>query len=627
MRNLSLPISMLVLMAAMFVVPTSARTIRDHRDPSRGGGSYLMEGPPVFELKLTFDVGQTRVCETRNATPGADPVLHILRGANPKGLGGQVAMDDDSAGDLNARVRLHAPAGGTFLLVLRAAGARATGKADLWCDGRLVLRNVPVGGAFKRLVQLRAGERLQTVTLPAGPLEHFLYFLDDQGNMQRRISSGADDSVIFSAATTPAVTAMVASNWLNATGNLRLVRNDAPLPGHDSDGDGLGNELERAIGTCSNLQEVVGNWECSRSFDARDTDGDGLPDGVELLGDLAAQPFQHLPRWGANPLHKDLFLEVDYGMRNPQDTPERLSPESARAMAATYGDPEASPILRLRNAQALNNPDGQAGISLHFDNGITPADSAPATDFALYGNWGGHDVASAVKVNGEWARANPTVVRQTMMNPRRHPYFHYALGDPTRGGQAGILVTSLNLPLLHAPTASHELGHTLGLHHYGPIGVELKVGDETIEANCKPNYPSIMSYAFTGAQGVAFSDGYGRAANNNGNMPERKAVAAPASAQGKRYLEQLRDIFGFGVDMVDGSVDWNRDGVISETPVRAYVNENGSGCEFTRFNAVKSPGLSNGAVSLARLGNRTFLAYVDERDRRLRMSRRDDPLH
>lgn len=613
-------------MAILLVAPTSARTIRDHRDPSRGGGSHLMAGPPVFELKLIFSAGQTRSCETRNATPGADPVLHLLRGANPNGLAGQVGMDDDSAGNLNARVSLRSTQGGTYLLVMRAAGPGATGKAELWCDGRVVLRNVPVGGAFKRMEQLRAGERLQTVTLPGGPLDHFLYLLDDQGNMLRRMSSGATDSVVFTATPSAVVNAMVASTWINATGNIRLVRNDAPLAGHDSDGDGLGNELERAIGTCSNRNEVIGNWECSRSFDPRDTDGDGLPDGIELLGDLAAEPFQHLPRWGANPLHKDLFLEVDYGMRSPNDTPRRLSPENARAMAAIYGDPETSPLLRLRSAQALNNPDGQAGISLHFDNGATPADTAPALDFALYGNWGGHDVAAAVKSGNEWTRADPAAVRQTMMHPRRRPYFHYALGDPTSGGQAGVLVTSLNLPLLSAATASHELGHTLGLEHYGPTGVELKIGNETIEANCKPNYPSIMSYAYNGRSGIAFSDGYGRAANNNVNMPERKAVAAPTSAQGRRYLEQLRDIFGFGVNLADGSVDWNRDGVISETPIRAYVNENGSGCEFTRFNAVKSAGLSDGAVSLARLGNRTFLAYIDERDRRLHVSRTDDPL-
>jgi hypothetical protein len=108
---------------------------------------------------------------------------------------------------------------------------------------------------------------------------------------------------------------MIGEGFPDQTRPVRLVRNDRALAGHDPDGDALGSELEKQIGTCSTTREVVGNWDCSRSVDARDTDGDGLQDGVELLGSLTGAPYQLLPRWGANPLHKDIFIEVDSMLR------------------------------------------------------------------------------------------------------------------------------------------------------------------------------------------------------------------------------------------------------------------------------------------------------------------------
>ncbi len=620
-------IAAMSIMASVLMVTASARNIRDHRNSSRAGSAYDMSGSPVIEIPLTFGVLRVLQCETRNATAGADPVLHLLRGADPNGAVTQVAMDDDSAGNLNSRLRFQSGESGRYLLVMRAARSSATGKADLWCDGVKLRSQAPVGGSFKRLEQLRAGERLQTVTLPRGPQGHRLYLLDDEGNLLYRQTSGAADSATIDASSPSMLYAMVGAADSEATGLIRLVRNDAPLSGHDSDGDGLGDELEQFIGTCSKRQQVLGNWECSRSADMRDTDGDGLSDKVEYLGDVAAAPYQHLPRWGANPLHKDLFLEVDYGKRNPDDPTVMLSPDNARIMAAIYGDTETSPLLRLRNAQSLNNPDGQSGIALHFDSGVTPAADAPTTDFVLYGDWGGHNDVAAVRNGTGWKRADPDAARQSMMESRRRPYFHYALGDPEGGGQAPVLVPYLNLPLFSGPTAAHELGHTLGLEHYGPHGVEVEIGDKKIEANCKPNYPSIISYAFNGHEDISFSGGFGRPVINNVNLKEWHAVSSPAGEQGRRYLEQLRDVFGFGVDIQEGSVDWNRDGVISQTPVRAYANDNGSGCEFTRFNKIIAPGLTDGALSLARLGTRTFLAYIDERDRRLHVSHTDDTMN
>ena len=111
--------------------------------------------------------------------------------------------------------------------------------------------------------------------------------------------------------------------------------------------------------------------------------------------------------------------------------------------------------------------------------------------------------------------------------------------------------------------------------------------------------------------------GYGRAALNNVNLNEKAAVLAPASGPGEKYLTDLRDVFGFNVDIAAGSVDWNRDGVFSDGVTRAYANDNRSGCEFTRANSMPTGGLTDGVPALSRLGDMTAIFYGDERDRRL----------
>ena len=42
-----------------------------------------------------------------------------------------------------------------------------------------------------------------------------------------------------------------------------------------------------------------------------DTDGDGLSDANEARGVRGTGTHQPLPLWGANPRHKDLFIEAD----------------------------------------------------------------------------------------------------------------------------------------------------------------------------------------------------------------------------------------------------------------------------------------------------------------------------
>ena len=59
----------------------------------------------------------------------------------------------------------------------------------------------------------------------------------------------------------------------------------------------------------------------------RDTDADGLSDGVEVMGRRDAQPHQPLVLWGANRRHKDMFVEVDYQRRAVAEAGKKMRPE------------------------------------------------------------------------------------------------------------------------------------------------------------------------------------------------------------------------------------------------------------------------------------------------------------
>lgn len=128
MRNFVQAICIAAAACLVGTDPAGAVNIRDHRSPSRGPGAYTLDAPAVFEMSLFRQAGQTTTCETRNLTPRADPVLHVLRFPTGDGLVSELARDDDSAGALNARVTFTAPSTGRYLLVLRAAGPASRGQ-------------------------------------------------------------------------------------------------------------------------------------------------------------------------------------------------------------------------------------------------------------------------------------------------------------------------------------------------------------------------------------------------------------------------------------------------------------------------------------------------------------------
>jgi hypothetical protein len=101
---------------------------------------------------------------------------------------------------------------------------------------------------------------------------------------------------------------------------------------------------------------------------------------------------------------------------------------------------------------------------------------------------------------------------------------------------------------------AHELGHTLGLGHDGHAAWGA--------FNCKPNYDSVMNYAYQNDLQVGFSRGVGE--------PLRTRSVHEAVPVDARMAALLRAP-PFELDVDAEGVDWNRDGLVADRPVRAAL--------------------------------------------------------
>ena len=126
---------------------------------------------------------------------------------------------------------------------------------------------------------LSSDEKVMGIRPPLGPSGHIAYLVTIDG--LKILQRGVGHHTSVSPPSTQDVLAVYATNSPSVTGPLRVYRNDT---GHDSDGDGLGDELEAALGTCASNTGSVAGANCDEIADPRDTDGDGLQDGWEVLG-------------------------------------------------------------------------------------------------------------------------------------------------------------------------------------------------------------------------------------------------------------------------------------------------------------------------------------------------------
>jgi hypothetical protein len=359
-------------------------------------------------------------------------------------------------------------------------------------------------------------------------------------------------------------------------GRMRVVFNDRY--GNDADGDGLSNRVEEAVHTCTGIQAYTSddpsapatactlfsalndaNRRTMATMDPRDTDGDGLSDGVEVLGtDISEGPInlasgacfvgspatlydadQTFPLWGFSPRHKDMLLEVDRTAELDHLTVG--SPTIQTCMSPTHGvamnriawPPVATTdsrslgltmtlgieLGRLEQhyssllAERVANPDGTRGIRLHVDLRLpistsTAHGNIPAfwfndgtrlrTDVVMY--------IPGIETDGSWRIGSSAGCRTNVCPSLRHGgYSHYSrISDRllVGGGGDSSCNTEIRSAGFDANSIAHEAGHHLGLGHEGPFstcaGLPNPFAPSAPDgANGKLNQISLMNYRLT----------------------------------------------------------------------------------------------------------------------------------
>jgi hypothetical protein len=320
---------------------------------------------------------------------------------------------------------------------------------------------------------------------------------------------------------------------------LRYYANDYL---NDADGDGLGGLLETELGLCDT------QGACGSLGNSRDSDGDGIADPVEVFGAaFPTGPDQLLPRWGTDPRHKDIFVEVDWRGAGQVGNPFA---QNGRAQAiASF----AQQALEVGSAWALQNRDGHPGVNLHIDIGVPPP---PGVVETRYGHWGGSNACAQQNRNDAWRD-------DSCMTPNRRGLFFYAYGDPNSPGQASGNV--FDFGYLNGDVGTlrynfiHELGHTLGLAHWGSdwYGGALM--------NNNPYYCSLMNYSMSnGSCSTRFSDGWNRTIQLN------PASVVETTAPKRTWFANYPFLLSVSPGGAFG-VDWDRDQYQANAALRAPV--------------------------------------------------------
>ncbi len=578
---------------ARAATPPLARTVN---------ATYVFRGSVSLVAGITYTIDVASLNPFKDPLlPGEDTVMHLWY----DGDGTEVAQDDDGGAGLASKITYTVPPGkgGTYVVILRAFDDATRGQCERTApahDCELQVRNDSAGGTIikawkprfaghlEAVSGLRQGHRVEAVIMRDEATDPFLFYLDapSAGAGPGPILAMDDDSGVELGArldvpvdrpcggsgSPPCDGWILVATFHEATreGTVRLYLNDATGPhGVDTDGDGLGDALEQALGTCYSRPTCTSNP--MNANNPWDTDGDGLWDAWEVLGrdDTAGctpggapgvrKCFPQLfPKWGADARRKDVFVEIDQ-LVNSSASLDRLTELEAGKVASRFA--------KLN----VTNPDGSKGISVHIDIG-QPCGPGPDGITNTCGNLCAWPNSTSWKVCGESIVSAPSYLTSSpTLAPPRVGAFHWMEANSSRGGNAPVGGYQMTGHTDYV-TFAHELGHNLGLQHYGDRAAGW--------ANCKPNYPSLMNYLFE----IKLNNRHDATAFSEGHMPALNPSSVSESARvgtstdDVSYLTvpplhyNVYDCTMTGSRRWNCQVDWNRNGRIDTTgAVATYV--------------------------------------------------------
>ena len=333
-----------------------------------------------------------------------------------------------------------------------------------------------------------------------------------------------------------------------------------PVTG-DRDADGLTDTEEREIGTDPNN---------------RDTDGDALLDGWEVKGVDGLRLFDPaMPGGKADPLHKDIYIEMDYMERIGTD-----AEGSTDVNVLGPGEPVIEILLAAFKGAPVKNPDDLPGITLHLDLAAEPLGYIAELDSMAF---------QALKANNfDWSR--------------RLRVYHYMIWadrwkandrSDWSGWSMEIPYSDfvVSLGLWHSErggdrfektgTFMHELGHNLGLHHGGG-------SDDDTQ---KPNHLSVMNYTWQ-ISGLLKQDAVAETlghfhyqwtrlpALDERDLDEESGLGGTDSTRIASALRGFKTGWyldgTFRAAAADGRIDWNRTRPDTESAVTIDLNLDGA---------------------------------------------------
>jgi hypothetical protein len=301
-----------------------------------------------------------------------------------------------------------------------------------------------------------------------------------------------------------------------------------------------------------------------------DEDGDGLLNTWEINGiDQNNDGVIDYAIPQSNPLHKNLYVEVDY-MNNH------------RPIGGNTNFGAIEDVRRAFRNAPVSNPDNTPGVNLlvQLDENITHQGTTNAAGLATIKSQHFGTIAE---------RADPNSANLLAAKRR---VFHYAVfahdqpGDFSGSSGVSDGTPSMNFLITlgaqgyardpvtnhsvgtrdeQAATFIHELGHNLGLQHGG--------GDAI---NCKPNYLSVMNYLFQFSNLISGRPlDYSRSALatlNKTNLNEPDGISQSTPPNLNSIYGPVGPRQGPGFTSAGVPVDWNFNGRATDRGVISDVN-------------------------------------------------------
>jgi hypothetical protein len=301
-----------------------------------------------------------------------------------------------------------------------------------------------------------------------------------------------------------------------------------------------------------------------------DSDNDGLPDIVEQNGlDFNRDGTIDLTLPNANPLHKDIYIEIDFMQCDNITCP--LTPASTHRPLQQSLDNVINAFARA----PVSNPDGNDGITLHLlvDEPLRHVEQiGDAVDRTLFGtNAERNDPNHANIIAAKQLVYHYVVFAHDLLPPHNTWSGVYIGGREfivSLGGGFGTDVFNHSVGSIDQQegTFMHELGHDLGLAHGGAFGDNL-LG--------KPNYMSLMNYDFQFRHIISDRPlDYSRCALpslDEEHLIESNGIGTSCPPGLRTFVPCPNPAL---ITLTDVPIDWNRNNTIDNAPVNQDINCN-----------------------------------------------------